>query len=521
MGGRGIIRIYYNGKVYLNFLNRTTCESLVIKDDRIEFCGNSEEAMELFGKSATSVINLDGRVILPGFVDSHLHLDDLGNFLSYLDLKGTRSIGEMKERLKKYRDRNPDVPVLIGMGWDQESFSEGRWPTKYDIDEIVKDVPVFLERFCEHAGVVNSKMLEFLDSRSFSSQVLPRNVDGDFSGVVKEEAAAFFKEISHSMAGSEVGNLEKAAKHLLSLGVTSVGFVSCSPESIDFLSKKLRGLGLRVSIYLRDSAADKIEELRERVGNNPYLRINGIKLFADGALGAETAALREPYEDDKDNRGMLFLDKSKLIEIFRRNEGRKVQFAIHAIGDRGIDSVIDAVSSFGRDRLMDPRIEHCTVLRKDHMRKLRELKIGVSVQPAFVIEDWWAVKRLGEKRSKHSYPLASLYDTGVNVGISTDSPVEPPDPWYSLDAAVNRGEREGREILRYSEDERVNLSTALWLYTEGSARLIMNEEVGSIEAGKFADFVIVDKDPFRTDDLRTIQTVETVVGGVSRFRKDQ
>ena len=155
------------------------------------------------------------------------------------------------------------------------------------------------------------------------------------------------------------------------------------------------------------------------------------------------------------------------------------------------------------------------------MRKLRELKIGVSVQPAFVIEDWWAVKRLGEKRSRHSYPLASLYDTGVNMGISTDSPVEPPDPWYSLDAAVNRGEREGREILRYSEDERVSLSTALWLYTEGSAGLIMNEEVGSIEAGKFADFVIVDKDPFRTDDLRTIQTVETVVGGISRFSKDQ
>ncbi|MGC8617858.1 MAG: amidohydrolase family protein, partial [Thermoplasmata archaeon] len=178
----------------------------------------------------------------------------------------------------------------------------------------------------------------------------------------------------------------------------------------------------------------------------------------------------------------------------------------------------EAVSEFGRDRLVEPRIEHCTVLREDHIRRLKDLNIGVSVQPAFVIDDWWAVKRLGKERSRLSYPLSTLYKSQVKIGISTDSPVEPPNPWITVDAAVNRGEREGREILNYSGDERVNLSIALFLYTEGSASLLMDRDVGSLEIGKFADFVVLDKDPFDLQDVRSVKVLETYVSGVSRFR---
>ena len=520
MGKKGAVKIYYNGTVLTNFMKKTKCESIVTSDDRIEYCGGSDEALRLYGKSANSITNLQGKVVVPGFVDSHIHLDDLGSSLNYLDLRGTHSIGEMKERLHEYKLKHPEVPVVIGMGWDQESFAEGRWPTKEDIDEIENNVPVFLERFCEHAGVVNSRMLELLGTNTFPEHVFPCSSNGDPSGVVKEEAAAFFKERAHELVGNEEENLVSAAKYLLSLGVTSIGFVSCGPESVAFLSREGDKLGVRVRVYLREDAAGKLIELRRMVGDNPYLQINGIKLFADGALGAETAALREPYEDDSDNTGMLILDSRKLIDILKRVEGKSAQFAIHAIGDRGIDSVIAAISEYGRDKLLEPRIEHCTVLREDHITKLRELSIGVSTQPAFVIDDWWAVKRLGKTRSKLSYALASLYDNGIKVGISTDSPVEPPDPWYSIDAAVNRGEREGREILKFSGKERVSLSTALSLYTMGSASLLMSNEVGSLEVGKYADFIILDSDPFETSDLRGIKTLETIVGGRSRFRRD-
>jgi predicted amidohydrolase YtcJ len=520
MRGKGNFKIYYNGTVYPSFLNDTKCESIVTDDDRIAFCGNTDDALRMYGKNAISITNLDGKVIVPGFIDSHIHLDDLGNSLHYLDLRGTNSIAEMKGRLTEYKMRHPRIPVLIGMGWDQESFVEGRWPTKDDIDEIEKDVPVFLERFCEHAGVVNSKMLELLGTNTFSALVFPRTLDGSPSGIVKEDAAAFFKEKAHNMAGSEEENLAGAIKYLLSLGVTSIGFVSCVPESVEFLSREGGKLGLRVRVYLKESYANRLSELREKIGENPYLQINGIKLFADGALGAKTAALREPYEDDSTNKGMLFLDSTKLVEIFRHLDGKHAQFAIHAIGDRGIDSVIDAVSEYGRDKLVEPRIEHCTVLRDDHINKLRDLRIGISTQPAFVIDDWWAVRILGKSRSELSYPLATLYNNGINVGISTDSPVEPPDPWFSIDAAVNRGERERREILQYSKNERVSVSTALSLYTSGSASLLMDDKTGSLEVGKYADFLILDKDPFKTRDLKAITVLETIVGGISRFKRD-
>ncbi len=515
------IKIYYNGSIYTKFIPPTVVKSIVTEGEKIEFCGSSEEAMKIYGKSADTIVNLEGRVVIPGFVDSHLHLDDLGSSLNYLDLRGSSSISEMKDRLNRYRVKNPGAKVVIGMGWDQESFSEGRWPTRYDLDAVENSVPVFLERFCEHAGVINSRMLELFGTKNFPANIFPLSRDGSATGIVKEEAALFFKEKAHKLVGDEERNLESSARYLLSKGVTSVGFVSCGLESVDYLSREGSRLGLRVRVYLREDLSDKLEDLRSKIGDNPYLRINGIKLFADGALGAETAALREPYSEDSGNRGMLILDPQKLVEIFGHFKGMHAQFAIHAIGDRGIDSVIDAISIFGRDNMVAPRIEHCTVLREDHLERLRELMIGVSTQPAFVIDDWWAVKRLGKIRSVLSYPLASLCNNGIKVGISTDSPVENPDPWFTIDAAVNRGEREKREILNYSKGERIDLSAAFSLYTVGSASLLLDSEIGSLETGKFADFIILNKDPFDTKDLRSIMTLETVVGGTTRYKKER
>ncbi|MEM0135825.1 MAG: amidohydrolase family protein, partial [Thermoplasmatales archaeon] len=399
MDDKRSINIFFNGSIYTKFNETTIVESIVTNKGKIEFTGSSKEAMRLYGKNADSIIDLEGRIVLPGFVDSHIHLDDLGSSLTYLNLRGTQSIKEMKERLLRYKLKNPDAKVIIGMGWDQESFVEGRWPNRSDIDEIVKDIPVFLERFCEHAGVINSKMLELADSNTFPDHVMPRAEDGKPTGVVKEEASSFFKQEANELVGNEEGNLVVAANFLLSQGVTSVGFVSCSLESAIYLSREASKLGIRVMAYLKEDAASKIDEIRRKVGENSFFKINGIKLFVDGALGARTAALREPYEDDTNNQGMLILDSRSLKKIFKQFEDNHVQFAIHAIGDRGIDTVIEAVSSMDRSKLLQPRIEHCTVLRRNHIKMLKELEIGISVQPAFVIDDWWAVKRLGKKRS--------------------------------------------------------------------------------------------------------------------------
>ena len=232
MGEKSGIKIFYNGIIYSKYAPLTVAESIVTKDEKIEFVGSSDEAMKLYGKSAVSIVNLKGKAVGPGFVDSHIHPDDVGGSLNFLDLRGIHSIEEMKHRVRDYHHTNPGIRVIIGTGWDQEAFSEGRWPNRWDLDQVENSVPVYLERYCEHAGVINTKMLELLRSNTFPDSIFPRSTTGDLSGVVKEEASGFFKEKALEIAGNLERNLVSAAQYLLSLGITSVGFVFCSPESI-------------------------------------------------------------------------------------------------------------------------------------------------------------------------------------------------------------------------------------------------------------------------------------------------
>ena len=513
VGTTGRIRIFYDGNIYLKFDPITRVQAIVSQGERIVFSGTSEEAMRKYAGKADSMVNLNGQTVFPGFVDSHLHLDDLGNSLNFLDIRNTHSIREMQERVADYRRKNPGARVVVGMGWDQESFSEGRWPDRWDIDEVESSVPVFLERFCEHAGVINSKMLDLMGPAKFPEKIFPSTENGEISGIVKEEAASFFKGIALRLGGDLERNLVSGARYLASLGVTTIGFVSCGTDSLEVLSARKEVVKIRTRAYLKMEIGEEIESLRQKFQDGSYLAINGIKLFADGALGARTAALREPYDDDPGNKGILYLDSQRLRDILQKSKGKKVQFAIHAIGDEGIDAVIDAISSLERNAVLVPRIEHCTVLRGDQVERLKTLGIGVSVQPAFVLDDWWAVKRLGRERSKTAYPLGTLVRERIEVGISTDSPVASPNPWFTIDAAVNRGEREKREILDYSPQERVDLACALHLYTKGSAALLMDKDAGSLETGKFADFIILNADAFDVHDLKEIRVRETYVGG--------
>jgi predicted amidohydrolase YtcJ len=517
MAASARIKIFYDGNVYIKFDPITRVQSIVSDYDRIAFSGTSEEAMRIYAKKADSMVNLKGQTVFPGFVDSHIHLDDLGNSLNFLDVRNAHSIKEMKKRVADYRKRNPEARIIVGMGWDQEEFSEGRWPNRWDIDEVENSVPVFLERFCEHAGVINSNMLALMGAEKFPEKIFPRTESGEISGIVKEEAASFFKSIALQLAGNLEKNLISGARYLASLGVTTIGFVSCGTDSLEVLSRKREEIKIRTRAYLKMEIGDEIESLRRKFGDDHHLVINGIKLFVDGALGARTAALSKPYDDDQQNKGILYLDSEKLRSIFQNSKGKEVQFAIHAIGDEGIDAVVDAVSSLDRKTIMEPRIEHCTVLRANQVARLKSLGIGISVQPAFVLDDWWAVKRLGRERSKIAYPLGTLVREGIKVGISTDSPVASPNPWFTLDAAVNRGEREKLEILECSPQERIELACALHLYMEGSASLLMDKSVGSLESGKFADFIILNADPFNVQDLREIRVRETYVGGECVF----
>lgn len=513
----GDLKIFYNGNVYVSYKPLTKAESLVIGHGKVISYGSNEESLKKYGNAA-ELIDVHGKTVLPGFVDSHVHLDDIGGSLNFLNLRDVSSIDDLKSRLAEYRVSNSRKRVFIGMGWDQEKFKEKRWPCASDLDSVEKDNPVFLERYCEHAAVANSKMLEMAGEVSFSESIFPRDKKGVPLGIVKEKAYDYFKEKALEISNSLEENLLKACDFMVQNGVTSTGFVSCSEEVADAIGKDRRLIKPRIRIYLNHEHIDHFEEIRNRTGVDDHIKIVGIKLFVDGALGARTAFLREPYSDDRENRGYQAMDENRLNEIATKSYGKDLQLAMHAIGDAGIDFILNTFSKLDRNKLTRPRIEHCVVLRHDQVGKIRDLELGVCVGPASVIDDWWVVDRLGRERSELAYPLTTLLEGGIIVGISTDSPVEPVDPWFTVDASVNRGLKEGIELLKFSEKERIDLATTLYLYTEGSAWLIGEERnLGNLEPGKFADFIVVDEDPFFTDELRGIKTLETYVGGQRVF----
>lgn len=518
-----------NGKIYLSYNPLKTSESLVITGGRVIFAGSKPDALIISKLLGCDLIDLGGKIVLPGFVDAHVHLDSIGTYLSTIDLRGVKSIEELKERVKKFASKASSW--IFGHGWDQELFEDGRWPTRWDLDEVVSDKPVLLTRVCGHAAVLNTRAMEITGLISSDSPHVLRNEKGEVTGVVEEEALEVArKKFRESLTLEDHKKfLENAIKYAASLGVTTVGFVSVNDVTLKAL-EELRSEGkllIRVRAYLNPGKDNEVLLALKKLGirsgfGDDYLKIRGIKIFVDGSLGARTALLTEPYSDAPDTRGSQLIDKRTLEKLVNEVHEAGLQLAIHAIGDAAIDLVLQACSGIRELRKFRHRIEHASVVRPDQISKIRDLGIPLIIQPHFIVTDWWVLKRLGESRVAWVYPFKTLINSGILLGISTDSPVEPLNPWETVYAAVTRGEYEGVELSKLTPHEKLSLTELLYSYTQGSAYALGEENnVGTLEVGKFADFIVVDKDPYTTDEktLREIKVLATYVGGVKIYEK--
>lgn len=515
------VKGFINGNIYTSFKPLRRVSALVSYNGRIIYAGDSNKAKRLVTLFNGRIINLDGKTVIPGFVDAHMHFDGLGVSLNTLNLRNAGSIDELKERLRKYYEQHKGSSWIVGRGWDQELFKEKRWPNRWDIDEIISDVPVFLERICGHAAVVNTKALEvtgLLEKKPESAYFL-KNENSVLTGVVVEDAVDFFREKIKYNYDEKLKMFYDALTYAASLGVTTSGFVSCSPEALNILQnlKITKGLPVRIRVYMTDTALDALLSLGIRRGfGDEYLKIMGIKLFADGSLGARTAWLSEPYDDDPKTSGTSTVEEEKLINLVKRVHNEGLQLAIHAIGDRAIDMVLRVYSYLnGNLERYRHRIEHASVIRPDQIEMMRKLGISAAVQPHFIITDWWAVRRVGERRASWVYPFKSMTKHGIDIGFSTDSPVEPLNPWETVYAAVTRGGK-NIELYKYTTKERFTVTEALYYYTMGSAYLLFEDEnIGTLQPGKYADFIVINKDPLEIEleELRSIKTLMTVVSG--------
>lgn len=513
-----------NGRIYSSFYPRRVNEALVTLNGRVAYIGNRSAALNCATLLGSEIIDLQGKVAIPGFVDSHMHLDGLGSLLENLDLRGCGSIRELKERTRDYAREHKGSDWIIGRGWDQELFDEKRFPTRWDLDEAVGERPVSLIRICTHAAVLNSKALEEIELPPESPRV-QRDKDGEPTGIVTEEMLGYVEaKSSGSMTAQDrIRQLREGLRHCVSQGVTTLDFVSCSMESFKALQvlRKEGELPARVRVHLAPEALDTLRALGVRGGyGDDMLKIVGIKAFADGSLGARTAWLSFPYADDPDNSGTPCIGGGELMEIARSAEELDLQLATHGIGDRAIDLILSVYGRIKKTGKLRHRIEHCSIVRSDQVTKMKELGIVATIQPHYVITDWWITKRVGEGKANYAYAFKTLLENGIRVGINTDCPVEPLNPWETVYATVTRGVHEGVPLAKNTPEQKLTLEEALSGYTCGSA-YTMNEEddLGTLDRGKFADFVTLETDPFSVDakDIRDLKISETYVGGCKVF----
>jgi predicted amidohydrolase YtcJ len=510
--------VLFNGRIYPGVNPKKPCQALAVWRGRVTDIGSNHDILSLANASSNKR-DLHGHVVLPGFTDSHIHLLNYGMMLRTLDLSTIKSIEEIQTRVSKMSSTKGPDDWILGRGWDDEKLQDHRYPNRYDLDPVTQN-PVFLRRVCGHVAVVNSSALSQAgitrDTPDPEGGLILRNSNGEPNGVLKERAIELVERIVPRSAVEARKALRTASRRLARIGITSLHcVVGDLGELVALRSLKQDGKILQ-SIYaiVPLLAFDQLVEagVTTEKGDQGF-RIGGVKLFLDGSLGARTAALMEPYSDSPESEGMLTMNRSDLEHIASKARQSGFQLCIHAIGDRAVELAISVLeASFGPKlcRKMRHRIEHASLTSKQSLQKMRRLGLIASVQPRFIYSDSFAKDRLGSDRLQDLYCLASMTRENIVVTAGSDCPVEDPATFEGVWSAVTRPGLDSSESLTVEQ--------ALVDYTRNPAYASFAEDDrGSLDPGKVADMVIVDKDPFECDhkDLRRIRVLETIIGGRS------
>ncbi len=506
--------ILYNGAIYSRLSNGRATQALAVWNGQITDVGANDKILKLRARSVEA-LDLKGRAVIPGLIDSHIHLLGYGMLARTLDLSGSRSIGEIKRGVRTRATRASSKTWVVGRGWDQERLSEHRFPVREDFDFTSN--PVFLKRVCGHVAVANSAALSLakIDGKTPdpTGGVIERDKVNRPTGVLKEQALALVQRAVPRNEGDVENALVSAARRLLNLGLTSL---HCVIEDVLEL-KVLRRLSaegrVKQSIYaiLPLDAFEKARSLglaTERGGGS--FRVGGVKVFLDGSLGARTAALRRRYSDSPTS-GMLTMKRRELERVAGEAVEAGFQLAIHAIGDKAVEQAQGVLAKANRaesSRRLRHRIEHVSLAPRLLLSRMSKCGVLASVQPPFIYTDNWAGERLGRMRLSSLYPFRSMIHSGVQVAAGSDSPAAGPDPFLGVWSAVARP--------GLPPDERLTVSEALSWYTEGSAYAAFAEKrEGTLEPGKRANLAILDRNPFQCsqDGLRSVHVARTMIDG--------
>lgn len=510
-------------------------EAMAVSKDRIVKLGSTSE-LKAMGGPGTLKLDLKGKTVLPGFNDSHLHLQAHGANRNSADLRNAGSIKELVETARRFMLRTAKKPGdwIYGWGWDQNRFTEKTFPTRDDLDRISSEDPVVLLRACLHIGVMNTAAIRWVgvtNETSVPGGVFDRDRNGNINGVFREAAIGWvFDRVPGKSVEQIKADLDAGIREAVSYGVTSIQ-TSDLHDGIRFdemveAYSELRDEGkltarINAQLYLPDRMT-MLDFFKKRFrpfeGDNLF-RLGPVKLLLDGSLGARTAALKEDYCDEPGNRGHLTYSRKELFELVSVAHDHGMQLALHAIGDAaaeaGVDAVERAVKASPREHRH--RILHAQLTNHELLRRMAELGIMADIQPAFVSSDWSHVEnRVGKERAKTSYAWKSMLNEGIPMAAGTDAPVEELNPMYGIYAAVTRKDRQGQPPNGWLPKQKLTVNEAVALYTRGGAYATFEEnEKGTLSKGKLADMAILSEDPFEVEpeDIKDIEVLTTVLGG--------
>lgn len=528
--------ILYNGNVITLNPTQPRATALAITFGRIVAVGNDDDVLNL-AHAGTRKYNLNGKVVLPGLIDAHLHFEWIARALARVDLYEVPSKAEALTRIAHFAEQHPDDAWILGQGWAQDLWQDGQFPTAQDIDHVLPHRPAYFSAKSGHAGWANSAALRLAgideDCPDPENGTILRDSSGKPTGTLLEEAIRLVENAIPKWTSQQLADQMKIAQEqMLSVGL--VGFHDFDDPSSFRALQVLRergDLSMRVVKHIRQDWLDHALALGVRWNfGDDWLRIGALKLFADGALGPRTAYMFEPYLGEPDNYGMTIVDKEEMVELVSKASAAGLPSTIHAIGDKAVHDVLDVYEYVRREeatRGETPdqrrhRIEHVQLIHPDDKGRLASLNVIASMQPIHATSDWERAERYwGSERVKWSYNARLQLDMGAILAFGSDAPVEPFRPFEGLYSAVARRQPNGSPSPDgWLPDLKLTVDEALRAYTTGPAYAAgLETRQGQLDRGFYADLIVLDRDPYltRDDELLHTQVLATMVDGQWRY----
>ncbi|NOX63066.1 MAG: amidohydrolase [Chloroflexi bacterium] len=526
--------LVHNARIYTQDPKQPWAEAALTIDGRFVVVGDNDSVQKM-APPRVQKIHLNGALVLPGFTDAHIHFYDMAWRRGQIALYETKSLEDMLARVAHHAAMLPANAWVLGYGWNESAWPEPRFPTRRDLDPITNGRPTLLWRTDLHAAVANSAALKAAKITAHTpdpiSGVIDRDERGQPTGVLRELAINLVRRAIPPLSEDQAeSNLQATAAILHNLGVVAVhdqrmkDDVEEGPIALRTYTRlRERGkLPLRVVCNVEAAHLEQLIALGLQSGfGNEWVRLGHVKLFADGSLGARTAWMLEPYEDQPENTGMYLTPPNEVMRVIQKAHRHGLAISIHAIGDRANREVLDIfeeVLAGGSETppLIPHRIEHVQTIQPADQPRLAFMGITASMQPIHCTDDIPNTDRLWGARGRNAYVFRTLWDAGTTLAFGSDAPVASPNPWWGVYAAVTRQRRDGTPKDGWHPEQRLSVAEAVRAYTLGAAAAVGQAHCqGRIASGYLADFIVLDRDIFACDPaaIPETQVKMTVIGG--------